>query len=274
MTKKIVVLFLLFIMIVLLIFNINFKSSNKSIYWYENYHIVSHALGQIDNYTYTNSLEAFFKSYFGGNRIFDADLKWTNDGFLVLRHDWYQNMGIEYSSGIRPSLNDFKQRKIHNNYTPLTLEEFLYVMVEYNDIYVAFDAKDGNIVSMWKKIVNICKKNNIEEVLDRVIVSFYNYEDYFNIKDIFLFKNYVIRYYDVDKNYNELLEFCLKNNIKVVNISKYILNKSDEYNILLKNGIKIFVAVENDVENFKKYYNMGITGVISDYILEEDLNGL
>ena len=183
-------------------------------------------------------------------------------------------MGIEYSSGIRPSLNDFKQRKIHNNYTPLTLEEFLYVMVEYNDIYVAFDAKDGNFVSMWKKIVNICKKNNIEEVLDRVIVSFYNYEDYFNIKDIFLFKNYVIRYYDVDKNYNELLEFCLKNNIKVVNISKYILNKSDEYNILLKNGIKIFVAVENDVENFKKYYNMGITGVISDYFLEEDFNGL
>ena len=44
------------------------KDDNKNLYWYEKYHVIAHALGEIDGHTYTNSLEAFEKSYKNGIR--------------------------------------------------------------------------------------------------------------------------------------------------------------------------------------------------------------
>lgn len=51
--------------------------------------LISHAMGEIDGYYYTNSLEAFENSYYNrGSRVFEVDLSLTKEGVLVARHDW------------------------------------------------------------------------------------------------------------------------------------------------------------------------------------------
>lgn len=237
--------------------------------WYEKYNIVAHALGGIDGYTYTNSYEAFVESYNNGTRVFDADVERTSDGLLVLRHSWQDNLNTEYKNKIRPSFSEFKNTNIYNKYTPLSLEDFLYIMNEYKDIYVAFDCKEKNYVNMWSKIVEFAKENNIENILKRVIVSFYTYDDYYKIKEVYDFEHYVIRYYDTDKSLDGILDFCLKNNVKVVNVSKYISEiPSNNFSKLVDNNIKIYIAVENDITNYNTYEKIGI---ISDFISEKDI---
>ena len=263
-----IIIFIIILLLILLVRIIYYNFNLMEVMWYDKYSIIAHALGEIDGYSYTNSYESFLKSYNNGVRVFDADVKKTSDGEFVLRHDWNDDLKTYYNSGTIPTLEEFKMNKIYGKYTPITLEEFLKLMDKYSDIYVAFDAKN-NIIDVWKNIVNLAKKNNLESVLNRVIVSFYSYEDYYNLKEIYSFKNYAIRYYWDDKSCDELLDFCNKNNIKVINVMKSRLNK--EGCNLYQGGINIFIAVENDIKEFNNYKKLGIKGVVSDFIKENML---
>ena len=55
--------------------------------WYTKYHFISHSGGGIDGKNFSNSLEAWNESYEKGNRLFDVDMMFTQDGVLVARHD-------------------------------------------------------------------------------------------------------------------------------------------------------------------------------------------
>ena len=48
--------------------------------WYDIDNVVVHALGRIDNATYTNSREALENSYQNGSRTLECDLIVTSDG--------------------------------------------------------------------------------------------------------------------------------------------------------------------------------------------------
>lgn len=50
--------------------------------------LIAHAGGIIKGVMYTNSLEAINNSYNKGFRYIELDFNWTNDGELVLIHDW------------------------------------------------------------------------------------------------------------------------------------------------------------------------------------------
>ncbi len=248
------------------------KDDNKNLYWYEKYHVIAHALGEIDGHTYTNSLEAFEKSYKNGIRIYDADLNITLDKKYVLRHEWVDNIGVEYSTGLNPTYAEFMSKKIYSNYTPLSLEDFLKIMDKYSDIYVAFDAKD-DIVKMYSDLVNIIISKHLEHLLDRVIVSFYKYEDYYKIKKIYPFKNYAIRYYENDpKNVDELISFCKTNDINVVNIKMLYINKNNDWKKIVDNGLKVYAAVVNDDSIYKNISINGVWGIVSDSIPEKSYN--
>ena len=84
--------------------------------WHDNYKLVAHALGAVDEVPYTNSLEAFLENYKKGLRVFEVDLIRGADGILVARHDWYKssydNLQQDYPGNIAPSMdsNDFKNK--------------------------------------------------------------------------------------------------------------------------------------------------------------------
>lgn len=273
MKNKKILFFLFFLLIISILFifsyNLHHKEMNeKNLLWYQKYKVIAHSLGGIDGYSYTNSLESFEKSYKNGIRLYDADFDITSDGVYVLRHSWDDNMGVKYASGIVPTYNEFMENKIHSRYTPLSLKKFLEIMNKYSDIYVAFDAKN-DISKMYSDLVNLAISENLEHVLDRVIVSFYKYEDYYKLKEIYPFKNYAIRYYENDpKNVDELITFCLENNIHVVNIKMIYIDKNDEWKKIIDNGLTVYAAIVNDDITYKKLSDMGVWGIVSDLIEE------
>lgn len=56
--------------------------------WYDTGNRILHAMGRIDEYTYTNSRDALENGYQNGNRLFECDFITTSDGQLVACHDW------------------------------------------------------------------------------------------------------------------------------------------------------------------------------------------
>lgn len=252
-----------------------------------DYNVIAHAGGGIDGHIYTDSLEAINHSYANGTRLFDIDLRFTSDFEIVLRHDWigidleqpefeylyhteqswediYHQMQIprEYL----PTIEQFKNTKIYHNYTPLSFRDIVDWLEEHPDAYMVLDVKeDAKETYLW--IVDHFKEK--ETILNQLVVSCYDVYDLQNILDIYPFKNIMLRQHAVypDK-FDELTSNCKKYNVKAVNIN---LQYADDEKIeeIRKQGIKIYWAVENELEEYKEKY-LG-DGVVSDWITENEI---
>lgn len=240
--------------------------------WYDKYSVISHSGGQVDGKTYTNSREAWEVSYKNGNRVFDADLNFTSDGILVLRHEWSDDFGQSNISQEKiPTYNEFMETSIHLKYTPMSCYDMITFLNEHTDCYAACDFKN-DAVDTFGFLVDAAISMNMENVLDRIIISFYKYEDYERIKEVYQFKNWAIRQYENSPhNYYELAEFCLVNQISVCMVKQQYISEGDNIEVLLDKGIRVWVAVVNDLEDFDVLRQRGVTGCVSDCIYEDDL---
>ena len=235
--------------------------------WYTKYTFISHSGGGIDGKEYTNSKETYETSYKAGNRVFDADIRFTSDKVLVVRHEWSDDLEQNYTSEI-PTFEEFINTPIYGKYTPMSFQDLISFMKQYDDVYIACDAK-GNLEEVYKEVIKIV--NGDEDILNRLIITFYSYEDYNIIKKVYNFKNWIIKQYINDvKNIYELTKFCLDNNIHVVNIKQEYVN--DEIIELLKSkNIKYYVAVVDSISDMKEYFKKGFSGAVTNYLYEKDL---
>lgn len=256
--------------------------------WYTKFHFIAHSGGGVDGKTYTNSLEAWQHSYDSGIRVIDADLAYTSDGHLVLRHDWNDNleqnserMGLskrffDQNESLRfllqqdrMSLQNFKNKKIHSKYSPMVLEDMIWFMENHKDIYVATDMKD-DILQSYKDLVKIAHKMKKKDILNRIIVNLYNYELYTHVMKIYPWKNITLRqHYFRKKDWKKLFEFCIKNQIHVLNVSSCYMNEK-EIQSFVKAGIHIYVAVVDYISDMRHYKSLGASGAVSSWLVESD----
>lgn len=259
--------------------------------WYTKYHFISHAGGGKNGRIYTNSLEAWENSYEMGNRVYDADMAFTSDGVLVLRHSWGDNLEqgdcsmresyhivdengqIQYidvtSDNELVTYMEFMSRKIFYSYTPMSCEDMIRFMDEHEDLYVACDMKD-DVEQSYQYIVDRAVELSKEDVLDRIIVNLYDYDFYDKIMDIYPFKNVTMRqHYVQPNNYYELIDFCLTNDIHVVNLSSCYI---EDYGVQLlrSKGIHVYVAITDYISDMKDYYVLGADGAVTNWLYEDD----
>ena len=265
------------------------KLHDDSTAWYKKYHFIGHGGGAINGKTYTNSLEAWDYSYEHGNRVVDADMTFTSDSVLVLRHSWGDNLehsplSMQNSSSVfvdrnghtqyrlperRQSYQEFSSHKIHYLYTPLSCKDMILFMKEHSDFYVSTDMKD-DIVQSYTYLVNQARKMKCEDVLDRIIINFYEYEDYNRIMKIYPFKNVTARqHYVHPNNYTELIDFCVKHNIHVINVSSCYA-KDEGIKDILSKGINVYVAVVDYISDMKEYKKRGFFGACTNYLHEDE----
>ena len=258
-------------------------SEKQGVNFYD-YNVIAHACGGIDGYTYTDSLKALNQSYEKGDRLFDIDLRFSSDGEIVLRHEWQQDLEQpefdylmtesyvdEYQVGqiVReqlPTLEQFKNTLIFSKYTPLSFRDVVNWMRKHSDAYMVLDVKeDPKETYTW--IVEHFKED--EEILNHLVLSCYDSQDLKAVLGIYPFKNYMLRQYvnNPDK-FDEIISDCNEYHIKAVSVDlKY---KTDEkIQDIRNNGIKIYWAVENDLEEYKREY-LG-DGVVSDWITENQI---
>lgn len=247
--------------------------------WYTKYHFIAHAGGGIEGRIYTNSLEAWEHSYERGLRIFDADLCFTEDKKLVLRHSWADNLEtneVEMSNSnfqrdkngsIQYTMNkeimkysEFMQTKIFYKYTPMDCKEMIHFMQEHNDLYVACDVKGNDVIEAYQYFVNLAFEEDAEEILSRVIIGLYDdadYDIYDDILEYYDFKNVIAKqYYGSPHNYYVLAKFCLENDIHVVNISACFI-QDEELEIFRSKGIHIFVSMADYISDLQLYREIG-----------------
>jgi glycerophosphoryl diester phosphodiesterase len=102
---------------------------------------VAHAMGGIDGDLYTNSLEAFRRSYDAGFRVFEVDLLTLGDGTILAAHD-----GTEGALGLRRSFREttyaeVRGRRYRGKYTVLTGHDVLDLARRHRDVYFVLDTK-------------------------------------------------------------------------------------------------------------------------------------
>lgn len=244
--------------------------------WYAKYHFIAHNGGGIDGKTGTDSREAWELSYKRGVRIIDADLRFTTDDKLVVRHEWFGGYeDLEQDYGMRPlSYQEFKSSLINYKYHPMDVEDMINFMLSHRDLYAAVDTKADrrhDPVSIYSTLVDTAKRMNAEEVLSRIIVSLYSTKDIDRVKAVYPFRNFALRQYGWTHNWYELAEFCVKNDIHAVNIFDFVIDADPEgVKILTSKGIHIFAAVVNSLSQLQAYKDLGVTGAVSDYLSESD----
>ncbi len=238
--------------------------------WYAKYHFIAHNGGGIDGKTGTDSREAWELSYRRGVRIIDADLSFTTDNHLVLRHSWTNDdLEQDYFPNV-PTLEQFKAALILKKYHPITVEDMINFMASHDDVYVAADSKVSP-TKIYSVLVETAKRMNAEEVLSRIIVSLYSTKDIDWVKAVYPFKNFALRQYGWQHNWYELAEFCVKNDIHAVNIFDFVIDADPEgVKILTSKGIHIFAAIINSLRQLQGYKDLGVTGAVSDYLNESD----
>ena len=257
--------------------------------WYTQYHFIAHGGGGLDGRTYSNSLEAMNHSYENGLRVFDIDLTFTSDSVLVLRHDWTENLeqrgqtmaesgGFVDRNGhtqhhvknpVRLDFETFMSRKIYKLYTPMSCKDMIAFMQSHPDVYIATDMKD-NVGASYQYLVDRAREMEADSVLDRIIANVYDYDVYDKIMKVYPFKNTTARqHYVHPNNYYELAQFCIKNNIHVVNISSCYVN-DDGAKLLMAKGIHLYVAVVDFISDMEKLKKQGFSGACTNWLKEND----
>lgn len=257
--------------------------------WYTNYHFISHSGGGIDGKFYTNSKQAWDLSYERGNRLFDADLAFTSDNILVLRHRWDDNLEqnipmlesntrsiddngqMRYleSSSTKMDYSTFINTKIYKKYDAMSCIDMLNFMEKHPDVYVMCDMKD-DLYASYKWLVEVAVETGLEDVLDRIVVSIYHYENLETINNIYHFDNVMLRQFtSYPHRYIDIIRFCEANNVHAVNVSASFIN-DEGITQLANHNIHIYVAVCDYISDMQVYSNLGIDGAVTNYLYEDD----
>lgn len=232
--------------------------------------MIGHAMGGLEDGNYSNSLEAFETNYKKGIRVFEADFSVTSDNVLILRHDWTKSRGqkglIKYE-GYIPTYEEFMYTPLYGKYTPLSCADLIELMLEYEDIYVVTDTKDGEydkVVTEFQMILDCATKLDALSCLDRFIVQLYNDEMYDAVVSVYPFKSMIYTVYQRGTdNFEQLCQFCVEKQIPVITINqkKYkeeLQHLADQYDL------KIYLHTVNDKKDARNFYKAGVDGFYTD----------
>lgn len=237
--------------------------------WYGKNDAIAHALGGIDGAGSVNCLEGFKTAYENGFRVFETDFVLTEDGYVVLRHDWEMSLGQEgLGSGVIPTKEEFLSKRMNGKYTPLGLEDLIGLMAEYPDIYVVTDIKnDEELIEILEQIVAESQQfKDTENILNRIIVQIYNPEQYDDVQEVYAFSDVILTLYRTEEiNFEDIGMFCTQHGIDVVVMPNSTINQQ-KYDILHGYGLRIYGHTYNDVEMVESQ-KMWIDGYYTDFLM-------
>lgn len=248
---------------------------SQAIPWHEKSPVICHALGRTqEGDPMTNSKEAFLYNYGRGQRVFETDIQITSDNIMVLRHDWYADLGQAEVFGWTGeerwavTAQEFLSAPIYGKYTPLTLEDWFAIMDKYPNIYMVTDTKySPEVEAQFQLLVDTAIENGYEDVLSRVIVQIYYKEMYDEVMSIYPFENLIwTLYYIGYPGGQEISDFMIQREIPVLVMPSSWWDDQKQ-NDLENSGIKVYVHTVDDEAEARQRMAQGISGIYSDDIL-------
>ena len=226
---------------------------------WENYNIITHALGGIDGLTYLNSRESFINYYDKGCRLFEVDLTQTSDGVWVCRHNWKESLG-QWEGEERKVLSseEFLNTPIYGKYTPMTFEDLLKLLDEYPDAFVMIDSKQYSVRNYQRTLEDYAQYREIainaglEHTLGRSSRKY-------TIQPCILEQHFCINFpyiYSLWQEYtteelNDIAEFCQTNKIMAVTIYRDYWSEEVQ-KIFDERDILVYIYTINDERESQK----------------------
>ena len=217
---------------------------------------VAHALGGINGTTYTNSKEALANANDKGFKFYEADIRLTSDGELVLTHGW------DMFEGNPTSYSSFMESLVQGSYTAMDFADLVQFMSEYSDVYIMLDFGEQDFEytkKAYEKIVDIAKD---PEILDRMIVGGHSTKMIEAIQEVYDFKLYNLYWANkknrVDERIDtkeEFLEYCRTNMITSVSTSVSTYQTEEKaIKYLRDNGLIVYLYTIDDETEAKRYF--------------------
>ncbi|WP_145323823.1 interleukin-like EMT inducer domain-containing protein [Paenibacillus xylanexedens] len=243
--------------------------------------VVSHAAGMFQGVNYTNCREAIEWNYrVKGHRIFEIDFELTSDGEMVARHSWQEYL-YDHLQQKRPeeieedeplSLEQFKELRVLNRYTPLTITDIYELMANYPDLYIVTDTKylEADIIkAQFKRIITAVEPYGYD-LLMRIVPQIYSEEMYSILEELFPFSSYIYTLYATNSTDEQVIQFVQDKSIGVV--TTYPERYSSDFGLKLKSlGVEVVLHTINDLEQVKKYVNMNVNGFYTDILSFTDI---
>ena len=246
---------------------------------WENYNIITHALGGLDGYTYLNSRESFINHYDKGCRFFEVDLSQTSDGVWVCRHNWKEPMGQwEGDKKKVLSAEQFLNTPIYGKYTPMSFEDLLKLLDEYPDAFVTIDSKQYSVRNYQRTLEDYAQYREIainaglEHTLGQIIPELYNSAMYSGTTLVYKFPAYLYslwQEYSIEE-LNDIADFCQANQIQAVSLYCEYWSE-DVQKIFDERDILVYIYTINDEEKAREYVKAGAKGVCTDTLISENL---
>ena len=246
---------------------------------WENYNIITHALGGLDGYTYLNSRESFINHYDKGCRFFEVDLSQTSDGVWVCRHNWKEPMGQWEGDKMKVlSAEEFLNTPIYGKYTPMSFEDLLKLLDEYPDAFVTIDSKQYSVRNYQRTLEDYAQYREIainaglEHTLGQIIPELYNSAMYSGTTLVYKFPAYLYslwQEYSIEE-LNDIADFCQANQIQAVSLYCEYWSE-DVQKIFDERDILVYIYTINDEEKAREYVKAGAKGVCTDTLISENL---
>ena len=245
-----------------------------------NAQVIAHGLGAIDGVTTLNCLEGFQQQYAQGVRVFEVDLRLTADQRVVLRHDWRAGWQDGVSETAIPTLEEFLDKQLLEEYTPLSFQDLLLLMEEYPDICIVTDTKftDAEIVTLqFEAMLSDAKELGLSYLFDRMIIQVYSQLMYTVTDSLHHFPYYFYTLYAegfgrTEEAFREIASFCGDHGIMGVTMWDYWWDENYAP-IAQEYGIQVFTHTVNDGQEALALLNSGISAVYTDTLVPGDLTG-
>ena len=217
-----------------------------------NHRFIAHAGGGIDNFKYTNSLNAVSASINNGYKLIEIDLQETKDGTFVGVHDWdsfKKKTNYKGNNKNNLKLEEIKKLKIKKKFNPITIKEINKIFLDNKSLFFITD-KTNN----FKKI-----KKDFKFDENRILVEIFGKDNFKKaIKENI--KNPILNYNKGDYN------FIVRNNIRIISASfKDILNEKKIFKKLIKKDIFVFAYSSNEEKLIKNNIDKLFTHIYTDF---------
>lgn len=242
--------------------------------------IVAHAMGGINNHTYTNTLDAFIANYEQGTRVFEADLLLTSDDQLVARHEWTANMSkLLGQENVLPAArqgtvlnyDEFMNSPVLDFYSPLDIEKIMKLMAAYPDAYIVTDTKELKpelVTEQFKLIVEAAEKMD-PAILQRIVPQIYSRDMLDLVNQVYPFPDVIFTLYQTQDSDEVVINFVKQSGVDITmpaaRAEKSFVRK------LKKAGARVYVHTVNEEEEITDLSRMGIDGFYTDFVSEDDL---
>ena len=226
---------------------------------------IIHAAGEIDGIVGSNSLEALNATYAKGYRFIEIDFVLSSDGHPVCLHDWSKYYSLQLTN--HPITKEsFSHVIIFGKYTSMSLDSLAEWLKTHSDVYIITDIKEDNL----SVLRSIAKKH--PEIIPNLIPQIYQYDEYLPVRSLG-FQNIILTLYRLPTYFDKAnavynAQYAKQYELLAVTADA-TLATAEFIAEFTKNDVPLYVHTVNDEAEQKKFLDMGVSGIYTDYAKEK-----